>query len=181
MIGEKVSLIFPVIKSPWPSGRICLKDKQHWQDWYRGLKKAVELSKQIHNSRILLLSGFQKEGEESEVDIYLSALKKMGFDESRILVVREGRETIEQVERAVDIAEEKKANLITVSTFLHAPRVAWLLRNKHIEQHAAFGIPRPREALTDIVLMGLFPLLDTVGFRFLFQRKLVERRTDGKF
>lgn len=171
-------LILPLTKSSWRSGRI---GPVEMQDWYIALKKAKELLVVCScNSKILVLSDFQAAGCEHEVDCSLWALHQLGVSDEDILVVREARETIEQLAIAQHIARERGAKLVIISTGLHYPRVRWLARGVGGEHYFVVGIPRPRELLTDFVLMFLFPVLDCVGARDWFLSKVKKRRLSGK-
>ena len=170
-------LILPLTKGPHTTGRVGAIDKQ---DWFNGLVKAKELLAQFPNSKILVLSNVQVAGEVHEAELYYWALKQIGVYDRDILIVRKAQETIEQIAIAREVAKKEGARLVVISTWLHYPRVRWLMSGMGAEHHVAFGIPRPREAVTDIVLTFLFPLLDLFGKREWFMQKVNERRLSGK-
>jgi hypothetical protein len=170
-------LVLPVTKGPHPTGRVGPVERQ---DWFRGLVKATRLLRTLSPSKILVLSDVHVANEEHEADIYLAALRRLGVDESRLMVVRDARETSGQVEAAKAIARREDMELVVVTTALHYLRVRWLFRGFEATHHVVFGIPRPREAVTDLVLTFLFPLLDLAGGRAKFVEKVTERRLGGK-
>ena len=168
-------LIFPLTKSPH-SGRIGSKEGQ---DWYRGLVIARNMQRDI-GGRILVLSNVQIAGEEHEADLYAEALKELGVKDEYIVVVKEAQETVEQIKIAKEIADRADEKLIVISAFLHYPRVRYLCRGLGVAHRIVFGIPRPREAVTDIILTFLFPVIDLLGLREKFLEKVQNRRIGGK-
>jgi len=176
----KETLMIPLTKSPHSQGRI---GPVRLQDWYRGLKRAVSITKRIP-SEILVLSNVKVTNQPHEADLYSEALVQMGVVSFR--VIRECYETIEQINYSIDLAIQERRNLIFVSTFLHYPRVQWLILTHpdiklvKVKHYGALGVPRPREAFTDIVLTILFPLIDLLGGRRWFLRAVNRRRSSGK-
>ncbi|MGC9602345.1 MAG: ElyC/SanA/YdcF family protein [Minisyncoccia bacterium] len=174
-------LIIPLTKSPHFTGRY---GPVEWQDWYRGLVKAktlLELYKaQGVPAKILVLSAVQVTSEKSEVEIYTWALKKLGVDDGDIMVINKTQETIEQTEM-VAMFIKKGIQVVIISTWLHYLRVRWLCRGLKAKHYIVWGIPRPREAITDIMLTVLFPPIDLCGGREWFLKKTRERRLAGKF
>jgi hypothetical protein len=170
-------LLIPLTKWPKDKGRY---GPLRFQDWYRGCAEAVRLAGP--GDTILVVSDLTI-GGESEARIYVSTLKALDTTKTiNIEVVPLGFETVGQLEVASDIAVERQKKLLVISTFLHAPRVWWLTRKeKNIEHRIVFGIPRPREAVTDLVLDILFPLIDSLGFRERFLKRVRERRQSGIF
>jgi hypothetical protein len=153
---------------------------REWQDWYRGLVKSAKLLER-YGGKILVLSNVQVHGERHEADLYEEALKEIlgPLFENNVIVIKEAQETIEQLEKAKRYSEESDMDLVVVSTFLHYLRVRWLSMGDHLKHHFAFGIPRPKEALTDIILTFLFPVIDGMGWREKFLDKVVKRRESG--
>jgi len=183
---ERFTYIVPVTKSPHQTGRI---GPRRFQDWYRGAVKAREYLGKYHPARILVLSDVHVNGEKHEADLYHKALTDAGVEEHGIEVIKEEQETIGQIDRLYKIAEEENAKLVIISTFLHYLRVAWLVWRKRtyrsglveVTHRAAFGIPRPREVITDVILWFVFPVIDLLGGRLWFQRKVSGRRVSGAF
>ena len=182
----------PLAKSPWPKGRIGPKERQ---DWYIALSKAVSVSRTM-NAGILIISGVFVKGVLPEFQYYRDELVKMGLTrivdydwgklgKDRFIELYENQETVGQIEGAAEVCWKRDFYPIFVSTWLHYPRVRWLTRSGtfyfEAEHHAVFGIPRPREAITDIILMVLFPLIDWFGLRTWFQEKVIARRKTGRY
>jgi hypothetical protein len=113
--------------------------------------------------------------------IYLSTLRRLGVNDKDIIVIEKTHETVEQIEIVTEYAKENNAKLIIISTFLHYLRVRWLCRGFVVEHHGAFGIPRPREAVTDIILTLIFPVIDLIGKKKWFSEKVGMRRVKGIF
>ena len=172
------TIIVPIIKSPHSKGRI---GPEKFQDWFRGLKKAVSIAIKS-DGEVLVISNAQYTNQSHESDLYCKALTKLS--QVRHRVIRDGRETIEQVDLSFKLAKEEKKELVFVSTFFHYPRVQWLIWRcksaSKVSHYISFGIPRPREMLTDIALAFLFPLIDILGGRQLFIRAVNKRRIEGK-
>ena len=172
-------LILPLTKNPNPIGRIGPKEKQ---DWFRGLLKARDLIANLPGSKILIISNVFFPNGDNEADVYINNLKELGVTEEKIIIVRNNFETIGQIETAKKIMNEKKEKMIVISTWLHYLRVRYLFSNCHpIKHYIAFGIPRPREILTDITLTFLLPILDFFKLRTWLRKKIEQRRTKGKF
>lgn len=177
----KKTLIVPLSKSPHPQGRI---GPIMLQDWFQGLRRAVLIARLLPKTEILVLSNLKVSGQPHEADVYTEALTKLGA--INIRVIRECYETIEQINRSFELAVEEKKDLMFISTFLHYLRVQWLIwrhpKNMRVSvKHCAvFGIPRPREALTDIILAFLFPFIDLFGVRRWFLKVVNQRRLSGK-
>lgn len=170
--------IVPITKSPHKRGRL---GPVQLQDWYQGVKKAVTLFRRTPNSTVLVISNVHIQEEEHEADIYKKTLSKFNIHDENLLVVKDCYETIGQIDMIKKIAKEQSYKLIFISTFLHFPRVWWLARGMNVKHCVAFGLPRPREAITDIILSFLFPIIDVLGGRVWFQEKVVGRREEGKF
>jgi hypothetical protein len=173
-----MKFIVPLTKSPAPSrGRI---GPTKWQDWYRGLVLTAKLVKKNPDSKILIISDFKVPNCRTDAVIYTQALLKLGVPSGRIKIIRREFETCGQIEVALDIAKENE--VVFISSLLHSPRVLWLTFGIQNCQRKTifFGIPRPDEALTDIVLAGLFPLIDLCRLRKWFLTKVTNRRATGK-
>jgi hypothetical protein len=172
-------LLLPLTKSAWPKGRLG----PEWaQDWYRGLVKAVSLRKRYQPSHILIASAFRPNGQISEVENYSRVLRQFGLaPEKDFDVVRQGHETTGQIDFAIQEAKRNGRRLVVVATWLHYPRVCYLVRGRHdVIVHGAFGLPRPYEAVTDIALWFLFPILCRLGLRERLLAMVMERRQAGR-
>ncbi len=172
-------LLLPLTKSAWPRGRIG----PEWvQDWYRALVKAVSLQQRYRPSIILVASAFHPRSEIPEVDTYSRALRQFGLTpEQDFYVVRQGHETTGQIKFASEEADRRGQKLVIITTWLHYPRVLCLLRGrKDVILYGAFGVPRPYEAVTDVALWFLFPIICAIGFRDRFLALVARRRMAGK-
>lgn len=160
------------------TGRVGHADHQ---DWRATCKKAVNLLKQNPNSKIMVASDFKFKGL-AEVNLYEKILRGMGVRKEDIIIISEGYETISQLMVAFKKATELQKQLIVISTFLHFPRVWWLTRGKkkNVKHKVVFGIPRPKEAVVDVILAILFPIIDLMGLREWFQDVTTKRRMGGK-
>jgi hypothetical protein len=178
MAADKITLIVPLVKSPRPrKGRIGPDDKQ---DWYACCELAARLSRSLPDSSIAVISSYQAHGEKPDAEVYEQTLVSLGVSCERLYLIQKGSETTGQIEQAEKLAKEKDAEILFVSTLLHSPRVWWLTRKKAVYRRIApNGRPRPWEALTDIVLIFLFPVLDFIGMRQWFLDKTELRRASG--
>lgn len=175
------TIVLPLPKSPHSSGRM---GPEIWQDWFRGAARANSFAIRIPGSEVLILSNMTYDGI-SEVAKYIWAFNQIDL-KTPLRVIRECTETVGQIEYLFNYARKEGKDIIIVSTFLHYLRVQWLIwrnplsRKVRYKHYAAWGIPRPREALTDIVLIFLFPILDLLGFRERFLELVHQRRASGK-
>ncbi|MBI2474670.1 MAG: hypothetical protein HYV68_03135 [Candidatus Taylorbacteria bacterium] len=168
----KKYMILPLTKSAWEKGRV---GPERWQDWYRGLIKALRIQDNLSPSRIVILSAVQEKGQPSEAENYCRVLERLEIGEDRYEVVRVGHDTISQMTWALREAKEKGEQLIVISTWLHYPRVRYLFRGKGAGHFAVFGIPRPYEAVTDIAMWLAMPIIDLLGQRERFSERSVGR------
>lgn len=175
------TIVLPLSKSPFPRGRV---GPETWQDWYRGAVRANKFAISTPNSEVLILSNMTYDGV-SEVGKYIWAFNQIDI-KTPLRVIRECTETIGQINFLFKYAKSEGKDIIIVSTFLHYLRVQWLIwqnplsRKVRYKHYAAWGIPRPREAVTDIILIFLFPLLDIFGLRDRFLRAVHQHRALGK-
>jgi hypothetical protein len=177
-MAEKPIFVFPVPKSPFPTkGRF---GEVGHQDWYRGLKKAVDLAEKT-KGRVLVITGFKADGYMSEADCYQRVLKILGKAVRDLVVIEKGQETAEELEIAIELAKEKNARLIVISTFMHYPRVRWICRGQKIEHWMVFGLPRIREFFTDLLMWFAYPIIETAGKKEVFIEWVNKRRKGGKF
>ncbi len=184
---EKKVLIVPLPKSPWDEGRIGIKKKQ---DWYRSCMKALEILCEYSIAgdcpTILIASGFEnKQTGYVEVDFYLDIFEKLlkcvdinGY--YSVDSVAKGSETISQLDEVFKYADAEKFNeVIIISSRLHWPRVKYLCKygkkkgmyKVPYTNEFVYGIPRPREAVTDSILNLLMPIIDWLGLREFFLKK----------
>jgi hypothetical protein len=171
-------IIWPVAKNP-ATGRIGPKK---FQDWYRGCVKAVKIEKKLlangDSVKIAVVSAVHIKDKPAEADFIFSALEELGA--KNIHIDLKSYETIGELEAVQEIAIKENAELIIISTFGHYLRVRWLARKISAKHFVAFGIPRPKELITDIILTFLFPIIDLLGKRDWFRKKVESRRENGK-
>ncbi len=176
----KGSIIVPIAKGPYPP-RI---GPGWWADWRRGCLKAVSLQREYlargERAEVLILCDAQYKGGRPEAEYYQEALTQAGAQNIRTII--EGRETVRQVDIARALARAEDKYLVVVSTWLHYPRVAWLLRGSGARHVGAFGIPHWRYACMDIVLNIAFPLIDLFpGGRARFLSYTESKRIRGEY
>ncbi|MDO8584873.1 MAG: hypothetical protein Q7R85_01990 [bacterium] len=167
-------VLLPLTKGPCAKGRV---GPRTWQDWYRSMVLAKRLQPRYGQAPVLILSNLQVAGERHEEDIYVAAAEELGI--SNLVVVREAYETMGQLDYALDVARRERLMLVVISTWLHFPRVWWLCRERGVKHHIAWGIPRPSLAVADLILTIAFPILDILGLRGWFRRRLESRRVKG--
>lgn len=172
-------LIAPITKSPLPiTGRIGPVNRQ---DWYRTAEKAVAIQRHASNSKILVVTGFfSRQDERFEADCYESTfVNNLGVSPEDICVVKRGIDTASQVRFIAETADALDADLVMVSTFAHHLRVRWHARNVRARHEIAWGIPRPRELLTDLVLTIADPFIEIFGLGKWFGDRIEARRKRG--
>jgi len=171
-------LIVPLTKSPHRKGRYGQRENQ---DWYRGIVLAKKiLNNDPNSSKILVISNFFCCGE-SEVENYMEVLVKIGVSEEKIEIIRDGYETVGQLEIAQRKAKEEHSELFVITSFLHSLRVRWICRHSDIKiKHIiVFGIPRPMDILSDVIILFLYPIIEICGLKKWFLDMLLRRRNDG--
>jgi hypothetical protein len=132
---------------------------------------------------VLVLSDVQIKGGRHEADTYAETLKELGCQ--NLKVIRKGKETMGQIDfirKAAGALAEKipGVELILISSFLHHWRVQRLARGLKATHITTWGMPIPTNALTDIFLTLLFPIIDKLGGREWFRDLAVKRRASGK-
>jgi hypothetical protein len=172
------TLVFPLPKSPLPEkGRFGPREAQ---DWWRICEEAVRLAKEeYHYAPILVATGFVYASGIHEATFYQDVFTKE-FHIPNVEVVAKGVETVGQLAAAFDFADRTSAELVVVSSVFHFPRVWWLCRGRKVRHRVVSGIPRLSEAIADIILAVLFPLIDLLGKRETWREKVERRRKEGK-
>lgn len=172
-------LILP--KNPFP-------EKSRWgskelQDFWHSCAKAAMILDENQNpeSKILLITNFQT-NEGNEADYFSEILIDLDVDYNKIKVIREGVETLEQLLTAKYLVENDGSKLLIVCTFLHFLRVRWICWMEEIEARfkVAFGLPEPKNAVMNIILTAVYPILDLLGCSGWFQNLVIKRREKGK-
>lgn len=172
-----MTLIYCVPKSPHQKGR---RGSAKSQDWWIALAYAVKIAQQVEKPMFLVYTGFHADRDESEADLYLRALRFAAPDIS-VLVYRKGVETVGHVEGARTVARQMGEKIIFVPTRLHYWRVRGLLPGEDVRRPLQWGQMRPREVFTDLVLTGVFPVIDKLGLRSVFLEMTIGRREKGNF
>ncbi len=161
---------------------------EHWWDWKRQCRLAVELYRKYPDAVVLLPSAVHITGHKSEIELYREEFKRDGLLEStknpdgRNALVLEPveQETVGQIKRGYQFADTLGMRLVVVSTWCHYLRVRYLCRGMGVTHKIAWGIPNPVEAVTDCILAVVFPLLDLFGAGKRFQKWAIKHRESGK-
>lgn len=178
-------IVWPVAKNP-VQGRF---GPASLQDWYRGCALASKIQKALadkgNTAKIVVVTATHVTGRQSERDMMLQALRSLGMQDRDLILEGQAYETIGELENVFEIARREKSRVVVVSTFGHYLRVAWLLRpikdGDLVASHKiAFGLPRWRELVTDLILTIIFPIIDLLGGRAWFKDKVVVRRKSVK-
>ncbi len=172
-----MTVICPIPKSPGIPGRF---GRDECQDWHRSLALAADIASVVENPRFLIISAFKSNEGESDITIYSRVLSELAPDVPIEKIVR-GVETIEQTDVLRELRASNDEPMVIVSTFLHALRVRYLSRGIDAAHHTAFGLPHPREAITDIILMFAMPIIDACGLREWYLARIEARRIKGVF
>lgn len=164
-----------IVKSPRPtSGRI---GRLQAQDWYQSCVLAARLTVDSENAFVFVASAFKAGGD---LEDYGGVLAARGCCPVPIPM---GWETCSQIDAVLLSARLRGiTELHVVSTWLHTLRVRWYMRRSKINiiHHIAFVIPRPWEAVTDVILTFGAPIIDILGLRDRFLARMEARRKSGK-
>ena len=167
------NLLVPLTKSPWSKGRWGKKENQ---DWYVGLVKTKNYLNEREGDRIALISNVYGENQEYEIDIYKRNIMDLGVSEECLICAKECFETSGQINRAIELSKELDLNLVLISSAFHYPRVMWLVGDENVEHLIFFGIPRPLELITDMILSFVYPVIDVFGLNEVFTRLVIYKR-----
>ena len=180
-MDRKGPVVFILPKAPVPKeGRI---GPDTWQDWYRATELAVKIFRERSGMCLLIATDFIVSDEGSEGESYLKTLKDLGVQDSEVVFIREGSETIEQLHVADRFARAAGRPLIIVHVPIHALRVWYLCIKDEIRASCRMrliSIPKPKYFLIDLILTFLFPILDLFGLRAWYLDRLKQRRLRGK-
>lgn len=180
-----MTYIVPFLKTPVTTGMPFWKQRigpDFLQDWYAILRKTQSRAEDLGDpgDEILVCVVSENEfGGKPETEAYVDVLRELGMEDYTVVIPR-GRETIEQMQAALDKGKSGD-EFIFISSLLHWPRIWWLSRkHKHVTRYIAWlGLPMPYEAVTDIILAIAFPVIDLFGGRDWFLRRTVGRRAQG--
>lgn len=167
-------IIVPLSKSPQPEGRI---GPEELQDWYRQCVKAVQLARR-RNAPLVTSSSFVMKDSVSDEEQYGRVISLLGCELVRLGV---GDNTIDQLAELKSYARQHGVKIVLVATWLHYLRVKWLCMRENVDADVFIsgGMPRPKEAITDLILTILYPLIDLLGKKEAFERYIRSRRALG--
>ena len=190
---SKKLVIVPLSKSNWAEGRV---GPARLQDGHRSIVRAGKYLFYHPHATILLMSAtvfMPKTGEPvSELECMEDSARIAGIALAKTEKRAEGTCTYTQVQILLDHAVKRGWNLHLIATQLHFFRVWWIVKRfikadpekyKDIEisySWVLWCIPRPKEFITDAVLMFLYPLLDLLGHSQWFREFTSKRREKGK-
>lgn len=149
-------------------------------DWREQCRVAARLQKNMPDAVVYVPSAFQQADSPSELDFYGAQLRADGVSADALLLDPHGLDTIEQCDLALALAAKQNARLIAVSCAVHERRVRHLLRGQDVEHVIARGTPSRWLQFTHIVLGFVFPVIDALGLRDWWKRRVVRRRLAGK-
>jgi hypothetical protein len=177
-------LCLPLSKSVWPEGRI---GPWQLQDGYRIVKKAVELANDKKSDGTLLLTATKpKDSIKSELDYMFEVTAIEDLKSGHLYVTSKCFDTPSQIDYAIKLADlSGYGKLLILCSPLHYLRVKWIVARIPIDSDlkisckVVFGIPRPKEVVTDIILTFIYPIIDTLGLDTWFRSWTEKRRLDG--
>ncbi len=141
---------------------------------------AAELQLSTPASIIFVPSAFEEKGARAEIDLYKERLLAEGASEDAILLVSQGLDTVEQCELALSLAEEEAAKLVAITCHVQFKRVRYMLDKPGVEHVIAHGTPNLWLRFTSLILTYAFPVLDRLGLRETWKRRVANRRSQGK-
>lgn len=172
----------PIAKSNWPEGRI---GPEKLQDSYRIIKTAVGLVKNNTVDKLLIFSAFKTNRvRKIELDCMIDTCKTEKLPEDKMIVQPIGYDTISVIQYAIDMCKKDTADLLIVSSQFHHLRIRWITsridkKGVTVKHKMIWGITRPQETLTDILLIFLYPVIDLFGYSFWFTNHIKIRRDKG--
>lgn len=149
-------------------------------DWREQCRIAARLQSEQPDAVVYVPSAFQQAGSPSELEFYGDELRTLGVPADTLLLDPHGLDTIEQCDLAIALAAKDRAKLIAVSCAVHERRVRYLLRGDDVELVIAHGTPSRWLQFTQIVLGIAFPIIDALGLREWWKRRVTQRRLAGK-
>ncbi|MBC7981446.1 YdcF family protein [Candidatus Parcubacteria bacterium] len=173
----------PLSKSSWLEGRV---GPPKYQDCFRLVKNSIDLLNAGKVDTILLLSEFKsKQSTKSELEYIAGVCEKFNVDKDKLHIEEYGYDTLSQIKFTLDLCSKNKDDLLILSSATHYPRVRWIAyrENKKLKVNVAhkiaWGIPRPRDAVFDIVLIFAYPVVDLLGYSERFTNHMKIRRDKG--
>jgi hypothetical protein len=180
----KKLLCLPLSKSVWPEGRI---GPWQLQDGYRIIEEAVKLANNENSDGTLLLTATKpKDSPKSELDYMLEVTAVEDLKLGHLYVVSRCFDTPSQIDYAIKLANlSGYGKLLILCSPLHYLRVKWIISRIPIDTDLeisckmVFGIPRPKEVITDLILTFMYPIIDTLGCDTWFRSYTEKRRSRG--
>lgn len=176
-------ICLPLSKSSWPEGRI---GKEEFQDYFRIVKKTIDLLRENKVDKILLLSNFKaKKASKSELENMIDICDKHNVEREKLHIEEYGYDTLSQLKFTLNICNINNQDLVIISSLTHYPRVKWItnrLNKKYkikVQHKIILGIPRIHDALYDIPLMFIYPIIDLLGYSDEFSENIKRRRDSG--
>jgi len=176
-------LCLPLSKSSWPEGRL---GPEKYQDYFKIVKKSIDLLNQNKVNKILLLSDFKtKYANKSELENMIDICNTYNVNINKLQIEKYGYDTLSQIKFTLNLCDKEKHDLIIISSLTHYPRVKWIsyrINKKYkinVEHRVVLGIPRLHDVLYDIPLMLIYPIIDLLGFSDEFSNLIKKRRYNG--
>jgi hypothetical protein len=173
----------PLSKSSWLEGRV---GPPKYQDCFTLVKNSIDLLNEGEVDTILLLSEFKsKQSTESELEYIVGVCEKYNVDKDKLHIEEFGYDTLSQIGFALDLCIAHKDELLILSSATHYPRVRWIAHrvNKKygvtVTHKIAWGIPRPRDVVFDVLLIFAYPIIDLLGYSQWFTNHMKIRRDKG--
>ncbi|MBC7981516.1 YdcF family protein [Candidatus Parcubacteria bacterium] len=173
----------PLSKSSWLEGRI---GPEKYQDCFRLVKNSIDLLNEKKVDKIVLLSDFKsKQSNKSELEYIVEICKRFNVADDKLYIEKYGYDTLSQIKFSLGFCSKNGDDLLILSSATHYPRVWWITYrlnkkyNVNVAHKIAWGIPRPRDAVFDIVLMFAYPVLDLFGLSEWFTNHMKVRRDKG--
>ena len=171
-------ILIPIPKNPY--SRI---GPAAWQDYYRQIKRTVELAGHLrvegHDVVIAVISGFQPDGQPSEREIYANTIHQLA-PALTVRVYNETNDTVGQIERGFSLARQMAARPTFIATWLHYPRVRYLSKGRPAKFLCAFGLPHPAFLFIDLFCLIAQPIGDLLGVSDFFRKTIIHQRDRGR-
>ncbi len=165
---------------PTQGPHLTRRGQEEQFDWRAQCRLAAENQRATPDSVVFVPTAFQQEGARSELEFFGDQLRAEGVTEDALLLSKQGFETVEQCELALALAENERARLIAITCHVQFKRVGYLLRGRDVEHVVAYGTPNRWLQFTNRVLGIVFPVLDWLGLREWWKRRVAMRRSQGK-
>jgi hypothetical protein len=149
-------------------------------DWRVQCRLAAERWRGNAECVVYVPSAFRESGSRAELEYYSGQLLAEGVPPEGMILDPRGLETVEQCELALALSEKERARLVAVTCRAQSRRVRYLLRGHDVEHITAEGTANPWLRFTNILLGVAFPIVDRLGLRGWWKRRVGRRRILGK-